>query len=560
MCRFVASLVALTIVCAAPAAHGETRALLAAVSMYDNPEIPDLAGPANDIAAIEAVVRARGARDVTTLTDRRVTRTSIERALHDLGERSRTGDWIVFYYAGHGAEAEAEIKGTRDGDTNQFIPLSGFDEMHQDPERFIVDKDFYAWLARYIPPDVHVLMIADTCHSGTLNRSVDPAARHVTARLAFRDSRAVFRLAPRPGPRFSPITGATAETVASAGGERAVDRPDLANLVFIGAAQDDQTAGETELPAAGAPSRGYLSWAIEQGLTAAGSDGRHLAADANRDGHVSVVELAAWLDSQVRMLSAQQQQPRTTYVAAEADLALLDGDAPPLFSPPLFSPPAPLGPVRPAVFAVGGGAAMLTEGSGQPWRKVASAAAADFHWDTDNASVSRRSGDIVAQAIDTPAALTGVIDKWNTLDALRPLISERALRVTIGPQANGARYAPGAHVSIRIRHAPSATPLYLTVFDLASDGTVQLLYPQSAADGDGALGAGGDLPLLETRVVAPFGADHVVAIALPRPPADLRALIRGIDGQRLAVRLAGPVRDALKDGGEVSIGELYTGP
>jgi hypothetical protein len=159
--------------------------------------------------------------------------------------------------------------------------------------------------------------------------------------------------------------------------------------------------------------------------------------------------------------------------------------------------------------------------------------------------------------------LRGVIEKWNAVDALRPLMNESAVRIAVGPLANGVRYPAGAKLDIDLRYTAGGTkdtPGYATIFNLASDGTVQRLYPITDDDGDGRLGPGGKLPLVENRSVAPYGTDHIVALVVPTPPVALRAMLRSIDGQRLAVRVAGPIRDLLAGGGGLSIGEIYTGP
>lgn len=116
-------------------------------------------------------------------------------------------------------------------------------------------------------------------------------------------------------------------------------------------------------------------------------------------------------------------------------------------------------------------------------------------------------------------------------------------------------------LDVRLR-AGGGGGAYATVFNLASDGTVQTLYPVAETDGEGRLAAGGTLPLVETLVTPPFGADHVVAVVTERTPDELRALTRSLDGQRGAGKLVDAIRRAL--GAEpgrasLSIGEVYSG-
>ncbi len=530
-------------------ANAETRALLVAEAKYGSSLIPSLKGPLNDVPAMEALLRAQGAKDITVLQDADATRTSVETAIHALGLRAKPGDWIVIYYSGHGAQAQAAVKGEESDNLDEFLVLSGFDINKPDPEQYIVDNDLRAWLLRYIPANVEVLQIADSCHSGTLNRSIDPRAWAFTPRLAFRDLATPLKLTARPGPKFPGVLAGASINDAAGG-------PDyLPNVVYVGAAQDDQLALEASLPVEGAPSRGLLTWALEQALTTYGPDGKTLAADSNGDGVLTVGELAVYLDSQTRTLTGQRQEASVKYAAGGDALALFKAPPPPA------TPPAP--PPPPSVFAADRRARAMIEND-PAWTVASAATGADFVWDYASGSVLRRSGDVVARGVTTAPALKGVLRKWATVDALRPWLSEGAARVTVGPLANGARYQPNARVDLGVAMVKGATarPMYATVFDLASDGTVQPLYPLTG-DGEGKLPEGAALPVFSSQAVAPFGTDHVVALLTPERPDAFRLLVKNLAGSRDAARLAPAIKDELARGGKdtaLSIGELYTGP
>lgn len=512
----------------------------------------DLAGPENDLQAMEALIRGQGASDVTVLRNDGVSRTTVETALHALGLRSKPGDWIFFYYTGHGALAEAAVKGTRDGDTDQFLPLPGFDPDTRDAERFIVDKDFYTWLALYMPQGVQVLMMADTCHSGTMHRSVDPRVTGMAPRLTLGGRN--VELGSRPAPRF-------ASTLASAEGGTALaaTREDLPNLFYVGAARDDQIAWENALPVEGAPTRGFLTWSFEQGLTTAGADGTHMAADQDADGKITIGELGSYLNVQVRTLSGQRQESSTIIPPGREGQTLFATVPPP--------PAAPVAPPLPGLYVADVKARASVSGN-HPWRILTDGKGADFVWDAGRQVMLRRTGDIVAQNVKALPQVRGVIDKWAAMEALRPLLSEQRARLMIGPLDNGARYPSGAPVTLALAQKMDDSaltpvpPSYATVFNVASDGTVQRLFPVDASDGDGRLAPGQSLPVLESQVIAPYGADHVVALVTPQPPQALRLLLRTVENQRAAARLVAPIRALLAKGGgqaSLSIGELYTG-
>lgn len=545
---FVAPFLALTSITAAQA---ETRALIVGVSQFQSPLIPDLRGPVNDLSAMEALARNQGATDVTVLRDENVTRTAVETALHALGLRSKPGDWIMFYYSGHGAQAEAAVKGTADGDLDQFVPLPQFDPENQDPEQFIADKDFYAWLARYVPSSVQILMIADTCHSGTLHRSVDRTVYNFTPRVALptlvEDG---FHLVPRPAPKFPSVL--TANNGDARDGR---DRADLPNLIFMAAAQDGQLALEASMPSGSGIRRGFLTYAFERGLTARGPDGKTMLADLDRDGAVTAGEMAIYVDSQVRALTSQQQEPKTSFVAGRENVQLF-GKIPPMKAQ------VP-GQRLPNVFSAEAGAGAVLRMENAPWAIARASSQADFVWQYSEGKLLRRSGDVVATEIANAAALRGVIEKWNALEELRPFLDEARAKLTVGPAANGARYVEGATVNVALKfdgRDDLSKPAFATIFNLASDGTVQLLYPAEEADGNGVLNGSGTLPLLENRVVPPFGADHIVAVMSREDQGELRARLRTMNNQRAAGRVVAPIRKLLDGKGSgLSVAEIYTG-
>ena len=535
--------------------QAETRALLIGVADYTSSGIPDLEGPTNDLASMEQLLRAQGAADISVLRDGNATRTSIETAVHALGLRAKPGDWVVVYFSGHGSQALAAQKGDEDDNLDEFLVLSALDLEKPDPEQYITDNDFHAWFARYIPAQVDILQMADACHSGTLNRSVDRRAWRFTPRLAAYRGATPLQLT-RPEPRFAAVNLASGPQAAAG------EVTDLANVVYIGAAQDDQLALEASLPTESSPSRGLMTYAFEQALTAKSADGSGLAADTDRDGTVSVGELGAYLDAQTRALTGSRQWSSTRFPAGRERAALFRTSRP--AQAPVQAAATPAAP-KPAVFAADRNAAKLL--AGQPaWTVAARAADADFVWDAPAGTVLRRSGDVVARRVTALPALRGVLEKWAAMEQLRPLLTTQAAKVVIGPKGEGARYDPGARVNVAVttpsNPAAAAAP-YVTVFNLASDGEVQTLYPL-ANDGEGRAPArGGAIDLLATQVVEPYGADHVLAVVTPQKPDALRGLLRTLEGSRASSQVAAAVRSELAKAGAgagVTVGELYTGP
>jgi uncharacterized caspase-like protein len=521
----LAALGATALMATAAPANAEIRALIVAVSHYAAP-IPSLDGTPNDAAALRTLLEAQGAKDIVALKDGEATRASVRGALEALGKRAKPGDWVIFYYAGHGAQAKARDASEADG-MDEFLPLSDFRVAKPDPDQFIVDNDLRGWLVNFFPTSVNVLQIADACHSGTMNRAV---GQMVFKRRQALDNPMAIALPPSPPDPMAK---------APAGAEPA-------NLVYVGAAQDDQFALEGPLPRSDSPPRGLLTYALEGALSERRKNG-HLAADQDDDGRLSLAELASSLETRTRELSSTQQWSSAAVPPRNERTVVFQ---------PLKPPPPDQAPVQ--VKPADDKAADLLTDPG-PWASIPRGTP-DLTWSAKEAWVTDSHGDRVAENVTSPEQLKGVIDKRRAIRDLAGLANERVVRVEIGPRPAGQRYRNGESVDLAVRHKGAGT--YLTAFNLAGDGTVQMLYPL-AGEGDGRMAAGESrVVMARTKAAAPFGVDNVVAVTTPAEPKVLRAALGRMDGKREPLAAAGVVRDELdqaKGQAAMSLGELYTG-
>lgn len=541
--RYLA-LVLATLACTPAGLAAKTHALLIGSGAYRSEQIAPLEGPANDLKAMQQLVQEIGAERLIVLQDGQATRSAVEGALFDLASHAAPGDWIMLYYSGHGAQAV--MPGTSKARLLQFVPLSGFDPDAQDPEHFIADKDFYAWMKLYIPPEVNILMMVDSCHSGTMQRSIKPQLYGYVARRALGRNGQPIELIGRPGPQFGTLAG-----VAAANDD--VEPEDLPNLVYFGASQDGQLALEMQLPVAGGESRGLLTYAFQQGLTRPGSRDDRAAADLDGDGVVLVEEMAAYLGGQVHLLSAFRQDSTATYHRDRSALALLS-EAPPALKP-VSEPVASLQVIPRA------DAAELAEH--QTFRLAGEGQAADFRWHRLTGNLYRRSGDLVAEALPSIAEVAHTIEKWQTIAALSPLAAERSVQLNLDPFGFDWLYEPGSRIAFTLKRLPgwNDRALYVTIFNVASDGTVQLIYPLGGEDGKLLPGVG-DIDLLEVEVTSPFGTDHLIAVTTDGPAEYLRAALRVANHKRAAATVIRPIRHELQKAGaagSLAIFELYTG-
>jgi hypothetical protein len=177
----------------APSARvAQKHALLVGCTIYPNNEgIPELYGPANDIPAWRALLTApKGlafpADNVNTLLGwpsdpaMRPTRANITKAIESVITRAGPNDMVFILFSMHGAQVP--IPADQDPlDPKNFEP-DGMDETilpadvtagEVGPGNLIKDDEIGVWLDRIRAKGAHVLIIFDSCHSGTMTRGAE---------------------------------------------------------------------------------------------------------------------------------------------------------------------------------------------------------------------------------------------------------------------------------------------------------------------------------------------------------------------------------------------------
>jgi formylglycine-generating enzyme required for sulfatase activity len=135
---------------------GEYKALIIGINDYKGAKIPDLETPINDAKAIAKVLKEKYGFKVELLLDRNATKRAIFRGLRRLAKKTQPNDSVLIYFAGHGALDKTY-------DDGWWIPA---DATGGDPFTYLdngeVQKAMKSMKAR------HVLLISDSCYSGTL--------------------------------------------------------------------------------------------------------------------------------------------------------------------------------------------------------------------------------------------------------------------------------------------------------------------------------------------------------------------------------------------------------
>ena len=348
----------------------------------------DLAGSVNDAEDLAGALRAAKAKKVIKFIDQAGTKFNIERSFLKLVADAREGDTILFSYSGHGAQ-EPEPQGRNgepDGKNENFL-LSGYTTKGPGTKERIVDDEIYAWLQKADAKGVNVVFIADSCHSGTMNRSVrNDVVRYRTADFgAITDDELAF-----PPPETAKIEDGA-----------------LKHVTFISATTDDKLTPEVKIEGKW---RGALSWSMARAI-----EGR---ADRDGNGQVDQFELVGYIVPTVASWVESQQTPQVVPLRPER-VALFPVD--PNAASTLVVASAETGATGvireaetdPLTVAVEGGDAAAIDGV--PFTEVAGdAASADIIWNRETGSVAHRIGGEVASGVDE-AAIKPILAKFAVL-------------------------------------------------------------------------------------------------------------------------------------------------
>ena len=156
------------------ASAGERRALLIGINDYQ--AVPGLQGSRNDVEAMQEILVSRWhfePRNITVLLDRAATRAGILGALEQLVRVAGPDDMVYVHYSGHGSQVEDENGDESDGLDETLVPQDGRTPGVPD----ITDDELDRIFARL--RSKNVVVVLDSCHSGTATRALDIRARSV---------------------------------------------------------------------------------------------------------------------------------------------------------------------------------------------------------------------------------------------------------------------------------------------------------------------------------------------------------------------------------------------
>ena len=152
-------------------ANAESRALLVGVGKHAHAPY-DLPGIDKDIYMIRHVAEYLGfaASDIRTLEDENATLAAFRRELQRLGAATYgDGDRVLIYFSGHGAQVPDDGGDETDGQDEVLVLHDTRPDDDDGLRNFLRDDEFGALLAGV--KAANVLVLVDSCHSGTTTKS-----------------------------------------------------------------------------------------------------------------------------------------------------------------------------------------------------------------------------------------------------------------------------------------------------------------------------------------------------------------------------------------------------
>ena len=489
---------------AAPALSG-TYALVVGIDQYEAER--NLEGAVADARHVAQALRDFGADEVALLLDRQASREAIEGQLLRYIDKASPGDSLIFTYAGHGAQAPEAIAGSEADGLDEFFLLSRFNRAEPDAmaRHAILDNDIRQWLLKADEKGIRTIFVADSCHSGGMTRNTG-----LKTRLAA---------------KVTVPVGATNDKALAAAKIR---EEDFTSTLFLSASLESQPTPEVLIE--GTP-RGALSYAFAQSLALKGVDG-------NRDGQVEFGELANHV---VGLVKAHAENLQIPDFAPQKEAVMRTLVFEKITPPAKLNTSPDIAQDNPLDITL----ALESDSPLPPLSGTSAAAPVRFSWDASEGRIYSPMGDLVASGLH-PDQLQQVVDKFRLLEHLKKSqASNGIVPVHLFPRQQ--LYLEGDILSLAIDAAGGSE---LVLFNLTNAGSSQYLGNYALEDGE-------RLPLGDFIVTPPFGADHIVAVALGSgDAARLEALLSQPDAPNASQLLLRMV--PYLTGAQVGIQPFYT--
>jgi hypothetical protein len=134
-----------------------------------------LAGCLNDARDMEALAESRGYDPRVSLLDDKATVSAVKAAINEASAALEAGDIFLVTYAGHGGQVP-DSNGDEGSDALGGGAGDAKDETWCLFDRMLIDDELYALLGGF-RAGVRVVVISDSCHSGTVTRDIGTVGR-----------------------------------------------------------------------------------------------------------------------------------------------------------------------------------------------------------------------------------------------------------------------------------------------------------------------------------------------------------------------------------------------
>ena len=190
-----------------------------------------------DADDMESIAQQQGFQ-ATKLTEGQATRDAVKQGVSDAAANLVDGDFFLLTYAGHGGQVLDVSKDEKDNTDETWCLWDGQ----------LIDDELRALWASF-QAGVRILMISDSCHSGSVSRAIDAGQKTAMDHSLAENKRVYgtehpkFRYMPRPA--AIKVYRASAEFYNDI--QQALPNPPLpisARVRLISGCQDDQLSGE----------------------------------------------------------------------------------------------------------------------------------------------------------------------------------------------------------------------------------------------------------------------------------------------------------------------------
>jgi len=549
---------------------GTVRVVVIGVNHYPNlGDGAQLRGATPDALDIAAALEKDGVHTVPIL-DGQVTRQRIVDAMNDLIKNSKKGDLAIISYAGHGMQTPEypRWKGLSRSGASEQIALSNFSFAGPGAGEIIVNIEMRAWLSRLDAKGVDTVLVMDSCFGGGM-RGVDPRS----GELRVREVKGAGDAAEREKFTGIPMTDKEARA----------DVALMPHVTFLSGATSNSVVPEmSTLPKDPRP-RGALSYYVARALEGGGvvtrkslfqnvlqnvrqaSNGRQAVDIVPRSADPEVLgkqifvfgEPAAPTSGATSVPTSVATSAPTlvpTSVATSTPTSVPTSVATSVPTPAATTPPTPAPNPSEIADAVhlaivnGGADAWSTIEKGRaPLVAAPDRSDADLVWDVVKHEALAR-GDLVMQRVDG-SMIGDVADRTWAIRRLRAISQSRVLLV--GLASGGSLLTPGDQASAT---AEDLRGEHLTAFNIAADGTVQMLYPSATGEQRVCPDPQGDRWSCNLEVEPPFGADTIVALATSKFPTDFVGWLKAHHAKRDAALIPAELGRVLDDDSSARLG------